>query len=351
MVDHFWKYVGDIAARNNHLVVFTAQNFYHQALVSCLVVFGIFEAQRKGLEVITRELSPERGNQRAVQPAGKIAPDWHIGAQYAQGRGAFERASHLFNRVLKRSVKLVARIAMHRIARCPVGVVAHASVVIGAHMAGLQFSHAVEYTLRRNDGPESESLGDADCIKGARDGGVGRENSFGFAGKIKVTSVLANMQGANPHPVTGKYQTLGYRVPDCHCPLTIQSPECGITPSAVSMDDHFGIAAGAKAVAECDQLFAQLHIIEYLAVEYDPGPVVFVRHGLLSGCEINDGQARVREAGMIVAIHTKLIRATMIERAGHANQRFVARRGYGGTESDNSGDATHRPLNFGNKVD
>ena len=90
------------------------------------------------------------------------------------------------------------------------------------------------------------------------------------------------------------------------------------------MKNYFGVASGAKTVAERDQFLAQLDIIEYLAIEHDPGRIAFVRHRLLTGCEIDDGQARVRKPCPVIAIHPKLIRAAMVERAGHANQRFTA---------------------------
>jgi len=58
----------------------------------------------------------------------------------------------------------------------------------------------------------------------------------------------------------------------------------------------------------------------------------------------------MRETGMIIAVHTKLVRPAVIERTGHANQA----RGSGklaSAESNDSGNAAHASSNLRHRRD
>ena len=61
------------------------------------------------------------------------------------------------------------------------------------------------------------------------------------------------------------------------------------------MNNDLGVALRAEPVTERDEFVTQLKVVENLAVEYDPGRIAFVRQGLLTSREIDDGQTSVTE--------------------------------------------------------
>ncbi|MNC93197.1 hypothetical protein D3C83_97720 [compost metagenome] len=69
MIDDFRKHVGDVAAADRHLVMFACQPPGHKTLEHGLVVFGVLEAERKGLQAAACKARAEGGDKRAVQAA------------------------------------------------------------------------------------------------------------------------------------------------------------------------------------------------------------------------------------------------------------------------------------------
>ena len=74
-----------------------------------------------------------------------------------------------------------------------------------------------------------------------------------------------------------------------------------------------------------DQLVPQLDIVEDLAVEADPDRLVVVRHRLGAGGEIDDGEARMRQARFIVAVDALPVGTAMTQLSQHPLEQNARR--------------------------
>src|SRR5207247_10436999 len=78
---------------DDDLVVLGVERARDRALELGLVVLGVGNAQREGVEPLALGALAERGEQRAVEAAREIAADGNIGAQHAQRGGPPERGA------------------------------------------------------------------------------------------------------------------------------------------------------------------------------------------------------------------------------------------------------------------
>ncbi len=113
-----------------------------------------------------------------------------------------------------------------------------------------------------------------------------------------------------------------------------------VAPLLKGVDDDFGIAAGAEAVAGGFELFAQISEIVNLAVKGDPDGAVFIAHGLLAKGGVDDGEAAVAEGDVLADEVAVAIGAAVGECGGHGADGGFIRDGFG--VRDDAGDAAHR---------
>src|SRR5262249_43324373 len=112
----------------------------------------------------------------------------------------------------------------------------------------------------------------------------------------------------------------------------------------VGVNDDLGVALRTERVPERDELRAELHVVEDLAVEGDPHRLVFVGERLLARRKIDDGEARVREAGAVVAVDAELVRAAVAHGAAHRAELLDGGAARVLSEGDDAGDAAHGAL-------
>ena len=103
--DDVGEHARDVAARHHDLVVLAAEVRDHLALEAGLVVLGVLEAQRERRELRALGAQAERGDERAVEAAGQVAADRHVGAQHAQAGGVLERVAHRVDGVVERAAE------------------------------------------------------------------------------------------------------------------------------------------------------------------------------------------------------------------------------------------------------
>jgi hypothetical protein len=102
--------------------------------------------------------------------------------------------------------------------------------------------------------------------------------------------------------------------------LTIELIDEGVSVLLVRMHDRFGVGAGAENMSDALQVGAQLELIEYLAVEDGPDGLVFVTDRLIASGQIDDGEARVRQAHGAALMEAEAIGPAVTQRADHALQ-------------------------------
>src|SRR4051812_39927217 len=100
MVYDLRKCLGNITAVNCHLMMFAPENIDHQSLKPALIVLGILEAQRKGLEPVAADATAERRHERAVEPPRQIAAHGHIGSLNPQLRSLCQRSSQSLHSIV-----------------------------------------------------------------------------------------------------------------------------------------------------------------------------------------------------------------------------------------------------------
>src|SRR5436190_5895289 len=90
------------------------------------------------------------------------------------------------------------------------------------------------------------------------------------------------------------------------------------------MDDHFGVAFGAEAMAKRGQLRNQRLIVVDLAVVDDHHATVLVVKRLLSGGHVDDGQAAMPEAHAGLDMQTALVGPAVMLGLVDTRQQFSA---------------------------
>jgi hypothetical protein len=88
----------------------------------------------------------------------------------------------------------------------------------------------------------------------------------------------------------------------------------------IGVHNYFPVTPGAELMPGPDQVPAQIRIIIDFPIEYQPEGLILVGHGLLSGGEINDGQAPVSQTQGAVQIIPLGIRAAMGHDLVHAGE-------------------------------
>ncbi len=192
--------------------------------------------------------------------------------------------------------------------------------------AGHELADAFEQRGRRRHVAISEIVPEGRAIDATRNAG-NREDRLDLGREEQHAIRLMEEQGLLTVAVTGEQQTLPVRVPEGEREHAAEARHARRSPLLVRMHDGLGVGAGAERVPLRDELLAQRLKIVDLPVEDDLHRAVLVRHRLVSGGQIDDGQPPVREAHAALAVarlgfeEALIVRTTVRERRGHGAQR------------------------------
>jgi hypothetical protein len=89
--------------------------------------------------------------------------------------------------------------------------------------------------------------------------------------------------------------------------------------------DDLSVGIGEELAALTGQLLAQLHVVVDLSVVNDPVAPGLVAHGLVPGrAEVNDAQAQVGDAQVVVDIITAVVGTAVLDAVCHVHEgRFT----------------------------
>jgi hypothetical protein len=340
MEDGLGKHARDVVARDEDLAVIAPQIRRHRPLMPGLVVLGVVEPQREGGELGSLGAQTERGDERAVEAAGEVAADLHVGAQHAQAGGVLEAVTDALDRFVERAGE-AGRVG-RGIVRAPAAAGADDPAAgVSARGARLELLDALEDRARRERRPEREELIEAGGVEPARQRSIQGEERLDLAREQQPPVVRGDVEGTHAERIAGQCQRSRRRVPQRERPLAVEAAERLVAPLLVGMDDDLGITLRVEAVAVRAQLLAHLDVVEDLAVEDDPDRPVLVGERLLPGAQIDDRQARVPERGALIAVHPEFVGAAMAERADHGRQPVEIDRRQAIAERNGAGDAAH----------
>ena len=121
-------------------------------------------------------------------------------------------------------------------------------------------------------------------------------------------------------PIAGEEQRLAVAVPEREREHAAKARHALLAPGLPGVDDHLGVAVGAKDVAQRLQFGHQLLEVVDLAVEDDADAAVLVEQRLLAGGHVDDRQPPMAEADTRLDVHAALVGAAVVLRFVHAHQ-------------------------------
>jgi len=157
-------------------------------------------------------------------------------------------------------------------------VVSHGSIFIDSDMARFKFGYTMEHAMRRHDGPKVKVWERPAGSKCRGISAFAAKMAFNFAGKIQMSAVFANMQRAYAYR-PAKVIVVVQPNPRSPRPIVRSCAQRLPRPRHDRHEYNLGVTLGAETMTERDQFFAQFQVIEYLAVEYDPGCIVLIAMG------------------------------------------------------------------------
>ena len=123
-----------------------------------------------------------------------------------------------------------------------------------------------------------------------------RTQRLDLAGEGEQRVAVDVVKRLDAEAVAGAEQALPLLIPDGEGEHADKAFQAGRPPGVISLKDHFGVAFGAKRVAERFQFLAQLEVVVDFAVERQPQLLARHCHWLVTGRrEIEDRQAAVSE--------------------------------------------------------
>ncbi len=140
--------------------------------------------------------------------------------------------------------------------------------------------------------------------------------------------------------VAGAREALAVPIPDREGPLPVHALHAALAPDRVGVQDRLGVRARREAPAMLRfELFAQLEMVEDLAVEGDHELPVGGRHRLGAPREAQDREARVRQPAGAVDLDPAPVRAAVAQIADHPPEQSPGRGA--AAEVQDSCDSTH----------
>jgi hypothetical protein len=134
------------------------------------------------------------------------------------------------------------------------------------------------------------------------------------------------VQRLDAEPVARHEERLTVAVPQRKGEHAAEAVHALLAPLLPGVHDDFGVALGVEDVAVRLQLGYQLAVVVDLAVEDDHHRAVLIEQGLLTGGDVDDGQAPVAKAETGLDMQTAFIRAAVQLRVVHALQDMAVHR-------------------------
>jgi len=94
-------------------------------------------------------------------------------------------------------------------------------------------------------------------------------------------------QWPHTHAVARKHDPIFAAVPNSKGEVAVEDLDAVSAHRLIRMEDHLGIGIGTKSMASCNQIPAQLNIIEYFSVERNSHGAVGTDHRLLATQQID----------------------------------------------------------------
>lgn len=127
-------------------------------------------------------------------------------------------------------------------------------------------------------------------------------------------------QRPHAHAVARQQEAPGAAVPQGEGEVAVERAHAVRAHFLVGADDHLGIRLGLEPVAARHEIAPQFQIVEDLAVERDDDAAVVVGHGLAAAGDVDDAEAGVAEADIVVDMDTLLVGPPVCDRADHGLQ-------------------------------
>ena len=178
-----------------------------------------------------------------------------------------------------------------------------------------QLADGLEGAVRVGDVGELEVQLQRFSIEIERNAGL--PQAFQLAGEVEAGARLRVVKRLLAEAIAHQQDLLLLRIPDAvreHAAQLVQAVGAFLF---IEVDDGFGVAVGAEAMALGDELLAQFLVVVDLAVEDDPDAAVFVGDRLVTGAEIDDAEAAHADAAGPVGVDAFVIRPAMADEVGH----------------------------------
>ena len=256
-----------------------------------------------------------RGDAARIEAAGEEHAHRHVCHQPRLGR-VLEALPQL-----ERQLGLVPAVGLVGELTLPEAADPQRTLLVHGARAGRQLLDAGEHRQRRGHVAGAEVQIERLVVQLARDGGVAEQRlDLGseeepIAAEVVVDRLLAE-------PVAREEQALPARVPDGEGEHPAQALGERVAPLLVTVDQDFGVAAGAEDVAPGDQLLAQPEVVVDLAVEGDGDGAVLVLHRLRAGLrEVDDRQPPVPQRRRTFDEVAGPVRTPVRNGVGHLTQQ------------------------------
>ena len=206
-------------------------------------------------------------------------------------------------------------------------------------MPGRQRLDAGERRARRDGAPEGGDLGETDGVEfGAHQ--ARREQALGLRGEHQPVAAARIEQRSDADAVAREHQAPLGGVPERDRELAVELGDEVEAELLVGVDDDFGVGLRVEPVACGHEALAQLDVVEDLAVEHDLDGAGLVVDRLVAGGEIDDAQARMREADSGRLEKAVAVRTAVVQRMDHPLEQAVLGDGVGRKRGE-AGDAAH----------
>ncbi|MNO78022.1 hypothetical protein D3C76_691470 [compost metagenome] len=273
----------------------------------------IHRAALLGAQALLRQ----RGEQGRVQPAGEQRTDWHVGVQLLAQRLAEQRAGALDGGRL--IVQVLAPLHL------PVTTERHLAVRSpGQPMARRQLADTAQGGTRRTTG-QAQGIHQTDHIQGAGKFAVS-EDRLDLRAEQQPLLMLSIIKWLDPQAVAHQQQVTVAPIEHGEGKHAIQVFTALLAPFQISVQHHFGVAAGEKVMAGQTQTLAQRLVVVDLAGIDQRHLVAIgkaVGHRLHATVEVEDRQPPVAQQGIALPPTAAGVRAAQGQGIGHGSQHVA----------------------------
>src|SRR5580658_9845414 len=109
-------------------------------------------------------------------------------------------------------------------------------------------------------------------------------------------------------------------VPDGEGPHSVKPIKAALAPLRVGFEDDLGVAVGAEVMTGARELGPDFHVVVYFTIVYNDVLGLSIRHWLLTGGGVDDGQPTVAEAEPRGDVQPLTVRTAVANHVGHCLQ-------------------------------